>query len=103
MQYLKAHWTHNFANEPVWLYSELDDDRWEVRKIEVFPDGSVGFAAPGESSGGTRLGESPIPPLEEINRDGEFVAEVIDRAQFEDQWSRRHLRKPPPAGAEARR
>ena len=30
MQYLKTHWIHNEPDEPVWIYSELDADRWEV-------------------------------------------------------------------------
>ena len=35
MTYIRVEWKYSFANEPVWLYSELDDLRWEVRKVEV--------------------------------------------------------------------
>jgi hypothetical protein len=101
MQYLKVQWTHDFPGDPVWLYSELDDDRWEIRKVEVFRDGTVGFAAPGEASANTRLGETPIPPLDEINREEEFEAREIDAAEFERLWSRRHLPLPPVSGATA--
>lgn len=39
MKYLFVRWIHNFPDEPVLLYSELDKSRFETRKIEVFPDG----------------------------------------------------------------
>jgi hypothetical protein len=41
---------------PVVLYSELDDNRFEVRKVEVFRDGRLGYADAVRSSGGTGLG-----------------------------------------------
>jgi len=36
MEYLKVHWKHDYPNEPVLLYSERDDERREVRKVDVF-------------------------------------------------------------------
>jgi hypothetical protein len=39
--YLKLIWHHEFIDEPTWLYSELDENRYEVRKVEVFKDGQV--------------------------------------------------------------
>jgi hypothetical protein len=55
MKYLLVQWIHSFPDEPVTLYSELDDDRWERRKIEVFRDGSVGFADSRRQSRTTKL------------------------------------------------
>ncbi len=44
MKYIKVKWLHSHPDEPVLLYSELDKDRWETRKVEVFADGRIGFA-----------------------------------------------------------
>ena len=34
MSYLKVKWNRSFPDEPMPLYSELDRERWEVRKVE---------------------------------------------------------------------
>src|SRR3984957_10771973 len=36
MSYLKVKWNPSFPDEPMLLYSELDRERWEVRKVEFF-------------------------------------------------------------------
>jgi len=46
MTYLKVKWIHSHPDAPVLLYSELDRERWEVRKVEVFRDGSLGLCGP---------------------------------------------------------
>jgi hypothetical protein len=61
MEYLRVAWKHHHPDEPVILYSELDDYRWEVRSIEVFRDGQCGYASAEGSSGGTQLGSVPLP------------------------------------------
>jgi hypothetical protein len=71
MEYIKVKWLHSHPDEPVLLYSELDDNRWETRKVEVFADGSIGFASATEdtSSTNTKLSIVPIPTVEEIASD----------------------------------
>jgi uncharacterized protein DUF6881 len=59
MRYLRVGWKHQHADEPTILYSELDEDRWEVRKVEVFRNGRRGYASADGSSSGTKLGEVP--------------------------------------------
>ena len=49
MQYIRVRWNHDRSDEPVELWSELDGESWEVRKVEVFPDGHLGFASRDES------------------------------------------------------
>ncbi len=71
------------------MYSELDENRWEVRKVEVFPDGHRGYAGAAESVGETRLGKEPIPPLAEIVADSQFEAVEISHEEFERVWSTR--------------
>lgn len=95
MRYIHVAWNHSNPEEPVDLYSELDDQRREVRKVEVFRGGNLGYASSTEASGSTRLGEVPIPPLTEIAEESEFRPEEISRAEFEHLWkSARSLLQP---------
>jgi hypothetical protein len=103
MHYIKVHWIHQHSEEPVWLYSELDENRWEVRKVEIYRDGSKGFAGPDESFGSTWLGEAPVPPLDQINASEELEAVEIEPTEFERVWAQRHQPMPPPAEAGVRR
>ncbi len=86
MKYILVKWNHLFGDEPVLLYSELDDARREVRRIEVFRDGHQDFASAAESRG---LGEIPIPELAEIAADPEFEPSEITKEQFEEMWNNR--------------
>ncbi len=95
MFYFKCKWLHDFASEPVLLYSELDADRWELRKVELFADGRKGYASEEGAFGGTRLGEAVIPPLAEINADPQFEAEEISREAFEAVWRQRGAARHP--------
>jgi hypothetical protein len=70
------------------LYSELDPQRWEVRKVEEFPDGSLGFASAEKSSDKTKLGEEPIPSLAEIAAEPQFKPREITKAEFEAIWEK---------------
>ncbi|WP_081062398.1 DUF6881 domain-containing protein [Burkholderia cepacia] len=81
-------WKHTYEEEPVRLVSVLDGDRYEVRKLEFFRDGSVGFADEIRSSLGTTLGTVPVPSSIEINADPEFEAQEIALEVFEALWSR---------------
>ena len=56
MRYLKAIWHRAGKHDPIVLISELDDERYEVRKVEVFAGGLLGFAGEQASAKGTRLG-----------------------------------------------
>jgi hypothetical protein len=88
MTYIKVGWLHSFPNDPVFLYSELDADRWEVRKVEVYADGRMEYAGRGKAVGGAKLGKVPVPPLEEIANHPEFKPELISEIEFEAIWSK---------------
>jgi hypothetical protein len=90
MQYIKVVWRHRDAKSPVLLYSELDSERYESRKIDFYADGHRGFADSEEDSGGTFLGTVPIPSLEEIAADPQFVPADISAEEFEREWANRH-------------
>ncbi len=88
MVYFKAKWKHSFDNEPVWFYSELDDARWELRKVEVYQDGRKNFASAHEKIG-TDLSEKPIPPSAEIASQPEFEVYDTSKEEFERVWGER--------------
>jgi hypothetical protein len=87
MNYIKVRWVHSFEDEPIMIFMELDDDRFESRKIEIFKSGFFAYADRFNSFGETRLGEDPIPSLEEIASDKQFQPEAIDKLEFEAIWS----------------
>ncbi len=88
MVYLKVKWKHSYSNQPVLLYSELDPQRWEVRKVEIFPDGGMGYAGLGREFRDTRLSVEPLPSFEEIAEQPDFEAEAISKAEFEKVWAK---------------
>ena len=90
MKYLKVKWIHSKPEEPVLLYSELDEAHWEIRKVEVFKSGMMDFAHSEESSGTTRLGVVPVPTISEIAGDPEFEPVEITKGEFERIWSKAH-------------
>jgi hypothetical protein len=88
LTYLKVKWKHSFTGELVLLYSELDGERWELRKVEIFPDGLMGYAGPGVAVGGTKLSKEPLPPLEQIAADPQFEPVVVAGPEFEAVWAK---------------
>ena len=88
MRYMKCIWKHNFPDDPVLLYSELDEERWEVRKVEVFASGALQYADAETSTGDTGLGLVPTPELAVIAQDPEFEPSQITREEFEEIWAR---------------
>jgi hypothetical protein len=86
--YIRVQREHDSRTDPVCLYSELDADRWETRKVEAFRDGSYGYASKKEARGPTRLGVEPIPSLGEIARDDQFKPAEITRDEFDEIWAK---------------
>ena len=87
MNYIKVIWKHSDSQYPSLLYSQLDENRWETRKVEIYADGRRDFASSSESSGDTRLGIEPVPLLEEIAGDPAFEPFEIEAAEFEQIWT----------------
>ena len=90
MRYLHVTWLHDHPDEPVDPYSELDDESWEVRKVEVFRDGKAAFASPNESTGERGLGSRPFPDRRD-REDDEFQPEEISKEEFERVWDFAHV------------
>lgn len=88
MKYIDVAWTNHDEEMPIRLVSELDDARFEVRKLEFFRDGKVGYASPSHSANSTLLGEMALPALAEINLDRQFHAKEIDAHEFFSLWTK---------------
>lgn len=86
--YIKVKWRHNDFEYPVLLYSELDDARWEIRKIEIWSDGKVGYASNTSDNGDTRLGLAPVPSVASIASDNQFEPIEISKTEFEEIWAK---------------
>jgi len=87
MTYLKVKWIHALPHQPVIIYSELDHERWELRKVEIFPDGRMLYADPQVEFEETGLSMTPYPSYEESAADPVFEPEVISKAEFEKIWA----------------
>jgi hypothetical protein len=94
MKYIRLKWDHSNPDEPVYIFSELDDTGKEVRKIECFRNGFCDIATAGLSSGTAKLTTLPLPPLSELTRDPEFRGTEIPRAEFEKVWTTRQYSAP---------
>jgi hypothetical protein len=88
MKYIDVKWHHSHEDETIRLVSEVGADGFEVRKLEFFRDGRVGFASQESNSDSTRLGVAVMPDLSEINLQQEFTGTSIDAAAFEELWRR---------------
>lgn len=74
-------------NEPV-TYVELDEERWEVRKVQLFSDGRVISASGKGSTGTTTLADAPMPLLRDLRLSMKLEVVEIGRAEFEDVWNK---------------
>jgi hypothetical protein len=90
MKYIRLKWNHTNPDEPVWIFSELDVNGREVRKIECFRNGFCDVATATGSSGTAALMTMPLPDLSVLaKRDPEFEPVVITREEFEEVWATR--------------
>ncbi|MCJ8208810.1 hypothetical protein MUY27_03765 [Mucilaginibacter sp. RS28] len=87
MKYVKVTWIHNLDNEPVLYYHELDDQRLERRKVVEYADGNWDKASESSFSADTYLSPEPLPTIEEINEDNQFIAQEITKDEFERKWN----------------
>lgn len=86
MRYLRVTWHHELPDEPVELYSEIDESGWEVRKVEVHRNGRRDYAGPEQATGTTMLSETRFPSIEEIAAQEEFTPHAITGDEFERVW-----------------
>jgi hypothetical protein len=89
MKYFRVKWKHTNPDEPVYIFSELDDRGKELRKMECFQNGFCDYATPTESTGNAALITRLIPDLSVIARDPEFEPVEIAQEEFEKVWRTR--------------
>jgi hypothetical protein len=86
MTYEKLRWLQNLPGLPVLIFSEVDEARWEVRRIEVFADGTMRYAdrdTPHDAN--TGLSEVQMSTGRSAGNP-EFVFETIDADGFDKAW-----------------
>jgi hypothetical protein len=88
MKYISCSWLHKNTEYPIMLLSELDNENYETRKIELYLDGKYGYADKTRSFNGTELGEKPVPEVREINLSTEFHCIYISYDIFDEYWTK---------------
>jgi len=88
MRYQVVKWIHAFLDEPVELYSEIDESGDEVRKVEAYRGGRLDWADGEGQTGTTMLSEKPMPTLDDVNAQIEFVGREVSSEEFERIWAR---------------
>lgn len=87
MDYVKLKWFHSIETEPYIIYSEINDQRYEVRKIEVYKSGAYIKYSENMTDLQLNLADIPFPlNLDEINQDKQFYATHISKEEFERIW-----------------
>ncbi|MFD3697921.1 DUF6881 domain-containing protein [Streptomyces sp. NPDC058646] len=86
MEHWRVEWLHDFMDEPIVIYSELGDDRYETRKIQKYRDGRTLKADESHEYREIGLSEIPLGSIDEVAQQPEFVATRITRGEFEAVW-----------------
>src|SRR5262245_18483180 len=88
MRYQEVRWLHEFVDEPVVLYSEVDEEGVERLKVERYRDVRLDLADEATETGSTFLSEGLMSSLDEINAQPEFEGRPITKEEFEAVWRR---------------
>lgn len=93
--YIEGIWHHDYSDEPVLLFSELDESRYEIRKVHVFRDGRVVWAS--EQHDPDFLSELPVPSVDEINTDphSDSTVREVPSYVFESIWNWVQIKRQP--------
>ncbi|WP_369819670.1 hypothetical protein [Actinoplanes sp. TFC3] len=65
MWYLRVVWHHDFPGEPVEYFSEVNEDGWEVSRVQCYRDGRLEWADESQETDMAGLSGIPIA-VEEI-------------------------------------
>ncbi len=86
--YFAARWHHEDDQDPVLLFEELDDQRYEMRKVHEFRDGRLERTDRIALELKTSLSYVPLPTEAEIDAQPEFTLLPLTAEAFDDAWRR---------------
>ncbi|MEU2256175.1 hypothetical protein ABZ540_23685 [Nocardia xishanensis] len=87
MYYVKVTRAEGGPADPVVIFSELDADGYECRKVEVFRNGLVDCAGAGFEGATTWLADDPLPSMDELALvPGIVGVEMISPQEFQVEW-----------------
>lgn len=84
--YFACEWHHDLPGEPVLLYEELDDQRYETRKVEEYRDGRRLRSDQIQPDRTPTLSWVEVPSLDEIAADPQFTVLPLTPEQFQAVW-----------------
>lgn len=85
-------WIHDFEDEPYLFYEELDEERYSIRRIEIYKDGRAVRASEEDlQRDPMALPDQPAPTVEEVNaikatEAERFRAWKVTAQEFEEAW-----------------
>ena len=80
MEYYRTYWQHD--DYPVWIYSEIDNHRYDTRRIELFRNGSAKYF---DNRTPLEVGVSWYPTsFDAINSEGELKVNKITSKEFNE-------------------
>lgn len=87
MRYTRVDRTDDPATEPITIYCEIDEDGFENRKVEIYPDGISDYAGGLVEGERTILADDPVAPISDISERPGFRAREITAAEFQEAWT----------------
>ncbi|MFE2161921.1 DUF6881 domain-containing protein [Streptomyces lydicus] len=87
IQHWKVSWHHDFAEEPVTLFSKIGEDGYETHKVQEYRDGRLLRTDGSAETADIGLSEAPVGCIEDVSAQPEFSASVITEGEFEAVWS----------------
>ncbi|MEU3724330.1 hypothetical protein [Streptomyces sp. NPDC031705] len=86
MEYWHVRWLHDDPDDPIVFYSEIGDDGYESRKVQIYRDGRRIRADEQHEGADIALGEVPVGNISDVDAQPEFEAVLVARALFESVW-----------------
>ncbi|GAB4019863.1 DUF6881 domain-containing protein [Spirosoma koreense] len=90
MRYIQVDWIHNYPDDPTQLYSEVGEDGYEIRRIDIYRDGRIERVSEDTQDEYNFLNPQVYPSLEELNSKDEWdevKAQEIIKDDFETIWA----------------
>jgi hypothetical protein len=85
--FIVVEWSAPGPGQPQLYYDEIDENRWSIRCIRIFADGTRHAFHERSYNWRDQMPEAAYPTLAEINTDPQFKAKRLFRKDFEKLWS----------------